>query len=92
MLIEAAARLKAGGQLASRWSCWPATPRAANGYVQALQEQVARAGLKDHVRLVGHVEDVAAAFLAAHVTVVASTEPEAFGRARPSRRPPWAAR
>jgi glycosyltransferase involved in cell wall biosynthesis len=31
--------------------------------------------------LVGHVEDVAAAYLAAHVTVVASTEPEAFGRA-----------
>ena len=34
-----------------------------------------------HVRLVGHVEDMPAAFLAAHVTVVASTEPEAFGRA-----------
>ena len=34
-----------------------------------------------HVRLVGHVDDIAAAYLAAHVTVVASTEPEAFGRA-----------
>jgi glycosyltransferase involved in cell wall biosynthesis len=33
------------------------------------------------VRLVGHVEDVAAAFAVAHVTVVASIEPEAFGRA-----------
>ena len=29
----------------------------------------------------GHVEDIAAAYLAAHVTVVASTQPEAFGRA-----------
>jgi glycosyltransferase involved in cell wall biosynthesis len=33
------------------------------------------------VRFAGHVEDVAGAFLAAHVAVVASTEPEAFGRA-----------
>jgi glycosyltransferase involved in cell wall biosynthesis len=35
----------------------------------------------DRVRLVGHVEDIPTACLAAHVTVVASTEPEAFGRA-----------
>ena len=40
-----------------------------------------RPGLESHVRFVGHVEDVAAAFQAAHVAVVASTEPEAFGRA-----------
>jgi len=33
------------------------------------------------VRLVGHVDDMPAAYLAAHVAVVASTEPEAFGRA-----------
>jgi glycosyltransferase involved in cell wall biosynthesis len=32
------------------------------------------------VRGVGHVADIAAAYLAAHVAVVASTEPEAFGR------------
>jgi glycosyltransferase involved in cell wall biosynthesis len=37
--------------------------------------------LENRVRLVGHVDDMAAAFLAAHVAVVASTEPEAFGRA-----------
>jgi len=37
-------------------------------------------GLREHVRLVGHVEDIAAAYLSAHVTVVASIEPEAFGR------------
>ena len=32
------------------------------------------------VRLVGHVEDMPAACAVAHVAVVASTEPEAFGR------------
>src|SRR5262249_7074673 len=43
--------------------------------------QVAQAQLGSSVRFVGHVEDVAAAFLAAHVAVLASTAPEAFGRA-----------
>jgi glycosyltransferase involved in cell wall biosynthesis len=55
-------------------------PQGRTAYVRTLQEQVDRLGLKDRVRLVGHVGDVAAAFRAAHVTVVASTEPEAFGR------------
>ena len=45
-----------------------------------MQAQIERLGLREHVRLVGHVEDIAAAYLAAHVTVVASIEPEAFGR------------
>jgi glycosyltransferase involved in cell wall biosynthesis len=49
-------------------------------YVKALRAQIAGHGLQEHVRLVGHVTDIAAAYLAAHVTVVASTEPEAFGR------------
>ena len=52
-----------------------------NTYAQALKAQVAEAGLEGRVRLVGHVEDIAAACLAAHVAVVASTQPEAFGRA-----------
>ena len=38
------------------------------------------AELAEQVRIVGHVDDMAAAFLAAHVAVVASIEPEAFGR------------
>jgi glycosyltransferase involved in cell wall biosynthesis len=51
------------------------------GYVDDLQRQAAALDLADRVRLVGHVEDMPAAYLAAHVCVVASTEPEAFGRA-----------
>lgn len=51
------------------------------GYVEGLREAVAAARLEDRVHIVGHVDDVPAAYLAAHVTVVASTEPEAFGRA-----------
>ena len=62
-------------------SSWPGMPRAAKAICNRCTAQVAQAGLQHQVRLVGHVEDMAAAYLAAHVTVVASTEPEAFGRA-----------
>jgi glycosyltransferase involved in cell wall biosynthesis len=52
-----------------------------DGYVGELRRLIEAVGLQGRVHLVGHVEDVPAAYLAAHVTVVASTEPEAFGRA-----------
>ena len=51
-----------------------------DSYVQELHAQIARLGLGDRVRLVGHVDDMPAAYLAARVAVVASTDPEAFGR------------
>jgi glycosyltransferase involved in cell wall biosynthesis len=81
VLIDAAARLEAAGQLAEAVIVLAGDPQGREGYAQTLQSQIARAGLGQRVRLVGHVEDIAAAYLAAHVTVVASTEPEAFGRA-----------
>jgi glycosyltransferase involved in cell wall biosynthesis len=81
VLIEAAARLKAAGELGSAVIVLAGDAQGRTAYVQTLQHQVAQAGLEPNVRFVGHVEDVAAAFLAAHVAVVASTEPEAFGRA-----------
>jgi glycosyltransferase involved in cell wall biosynthesis len=80
VLIEAAARLKAGGRLDDALVILAGDAQGRDSYVEALQGQIARLGLEGRVRLVGHVEDMAAAYLAAHVTVVASTEPEAFGR------------
>jgi glycosyltransferase involved in cell wall biosynthesis len=50
-------------------------------YKAELERQIASNGLNGIVRLVGHVDDMPAAFAAAYVTFVASTEPEAFGRA-----------
>ncbi|MFN3625907.1 MAG: glycosyltransferase family 4 protein [Hyphomicrobium sp.] len=50
-------------------------------YRASLVEQIGAAGLDDRVRIVGHEDDMAAAFRASHVAVVASVEPEAFGRA-----------
>jgi glycosyltransferase involved in cell wall biosynthesis len=52
-----------------------------NDYRDALLSQISQAGLEKSVRLVGHVDDMPAAFALAHVAIVASIEPEAFGRA-----------
>jgi glycosyltransferase involved in cell wall biosynthesis len=49
-------------------------------YRDALLRQTASLGLTDTVRLVGHIDDMPAAFAAAHTAIVASIEPEAFGR------------
>ena len=51
-----------------------------SAYRDALQQQINDAGLQERVRLVGHEGDMPAALCASHVSVVASIEPEAFGR------------
>jgi glycosyltransferase involved in cell wall biosynthesis len=81
VLIDAAGRLAADGRLDNAVVVLAGDAQGRDAYTQALKARVAEAGLEGRVRLVGHVEDIAAACLAAQVTVVASTEPEAFGRA-----------
>lgn len=51
------------------------------GYVTELKTLIASHGLEDRVKLVGHCDDVPAALSIADLSVVASVEPEAFGRA-----------
>ena len=51
------------------------------GYTAELRAQIASAGLQEDVRLVGHCADVPAALSLSSLSVVPSTEPEAFGRA-----------
>ncbi len=81
VLIDAIARLKQQGDWHQAVAVLAGDAQGRDSYVQELQDQIERLGLHDDVRLVGHVDDMAAAYLAAHVTVIASTEPEAFGRA-----------
>jgi glycosyltransferase involved in cell wall biosynthesis len=81
VLIEAAARLQAAGKLQGAVVVLAGDAQGRDSYTRELRSQVAQAQLGSSVRVVGHVEDVAAAFLAAHVAVLASTAPEAFGRA-----------
>jgi glycosyltransferase involved in cell wall biosynthesis len=80
ILVDAAAKLV--GQSLGAWVVILAgDAQGRTAYVDSLHRRIAAAGLKDRVRVVGHVEDMPAAYLAAHVAVVASTSPEAFGRA-----------
>jgi glycosyltransferase involved in cell wall biosynthesis len=81
VLIEAAQLLKSQGQLADAVIVLAGDPQGRSTYAARLREAIVAAGLEGRVRMVGHVEDMPAAFLTAHVAVVASTEPEAFGRA-----------
>ncbi len=81
VLIEAARLLKQQGRLAGAVFVFAGDSQGRSAYKASLAQAALAAGLEGRIRLVGHVHDMAAAFLTAHVAVVASTEPEAFGRA-----------
>lgn len=51
-----------------------------DSFRRALEAQIARAGVESFVQIVGHCDDMPAAYLAAAVIIAPSTEPEAFGR------------
>ena len=78
--IEAAARLKAKNRLEGVTVVLAGDAQGRDGYLGDLRKRIAEAGLEGNVVLPGHVADMPAAFEIAHVAVVASTEPEAFGR------------
>ena len=80
VLIDAGAQLQAQGRLQEAVIVLAGDAQGRDSYVAELRSRIARQALEPHVRMVGHVADMAAAYMAAHVTVVASTEPEAFGR------------
>jgi glycosyltransferase involved in cell wall biosynthesis len=81
VVIEAARLLHERGQLGDAVIVLAGDTQGRGAYQAQLNQAIGAAGLEGRVRIVGHVVDIAAAFLAAHVAVVASTEPEAFGRA-----------
>ena len=81
IVIAAAAELNRRNLLGTAVIILAGDAQGRTSYVQSLEQQITRLELSDRVRLVGHIDDIPAAFLAAHVAVVASTEPEAFGRA-----------
>lgn len=79
-LIEAARLLKASGEFGDAVIVLAGDAQGRDAYQHALAQQIGAAGLEEQVRLVGHVTDMPAAYAAAHLAVVASTQPEAFGR------------
>jgi glycosyltransferase involved in cell wall biosynthesis len=81
VLLDAVARLHHDGGLGAAIVVLAGDAQGRSGYHNALVARATEAGIADRIRVVGHVDDVPAAFMAAHVSVVASIEPEAFGRA-----------
>ena len=80
VLIDAAALLQKAGKLGNAMIILAGDAQGRDAYASQLAAQIARLGLDGRVRLVGHVDDIPAALCLAHVAVIASTEPEAFGR------------
>lgn len=83
VVIEAARLLELEGGLSGRNAVivMAGDDQGREAYKTGLEASIKAANLQDRIRLVGHVDDMAAAFKAAHLAIVASTEPEAFGRA-----------
>jgi len=79
VLVEAAAELKKAG-LDGVAFVLAGDPQGRDAYVKELDLAIKGRGLGGIVRRVGHCTDMPAAFLAASVVTVPSTEPEAFGR------------
>lgn len=80
VVIDAAARLMRTTALRDTVFIIAGDPQGRAAYVQELERRIATQSLQRHVRIVGHCADMPAAFAAARLTVVASIEPEAFGR------------
>ena len=80
-VIEAAGLLAARGGLKDVVFILAGDAQGRETYANELTAMIQSHDLADAVRLVGHCGDMAGAFAAAHIAVVASSEPEAFGRA-----------
>lgn len=80
VLIAAARHLQQQGRLGDAVVVLAGHAQGRDDYRSRLEGEIADAGLQGRVLLVGHVADMPAAYAAAHLAVVASTEPEAFGR------------
>ncbi len=79
-VIEAARLLKADNRLGNTLIVLAGDAQGRDSYRQRLESEIKAAGLEDNIILPGHVEDVAAALAVSHLAIVASVEPEAFGR------------
>ncbi len=79
LLIDAAARLRAAGE-DGFLILLAGDDQGRVGYRQALDSAIAAAGLGDHVRLVGHCDDMPAAYRLVDFACAPSLDPEPFGR------------
>ncbi|MDZ4363949.1 glycosyltransferase family 4 protein [Brevundimonas sp.] len=79
-IIEAAARLRAQGRH-DFLIIFAGDDQGRTGYAAELKQAITAAGLDDCVRIVGHCDDMPAAYLLADIAILPTTVPESFGRA-----------
>jgi glycosyltransferase involved in cell wall biosynthesis len=80
LTIEAVRRLRDEDRLGDAVLILAGDAQGRDNYRSELEELIARSGLAECVRLVGHCDDMPAGFALAHVAVIASTSAETFGR------------
>lgn len=78
-IIEAAAKLAAAGRR-DFVIYFAGDDQGRTGYREELQTAIAENGLGEVVRLVGHCDDMPAAYQFCHLALLPSTIPESFGR------------
>ncbi|MEM9590478.1 MAG: glycosyltransferase family 4 protein [Pseudomonadota bacterium] len=78
--IDAARQLRDQGQLGDTVFVLAGDAQGREDYRAELQTKIDTASLHDAVRLVGHCDDIPAAFTLADVALIASTRAETFGR------------
>jgi len=79
LLVQAMALLKARGE-DKILLLLAGDDQGRKGYRAELETAIAEAGLQDAVKLVGHCDDMPAAYLLSDLAIAPSLEPEAFGR------------
>jgi len=82
LFIEALARLKSrrGPDNFSITGLLVGSDQGREAYRKELEDRIEEKGLAGHVQIVGHCDDMPAAYMLSDVVVSASTDPEAFGR------------
>ncbi len=80
MIVEAARRLAAQGRTDFQ-ILFAGDHQGRTGYAAEVQAAIDAAGLGDAVKLVGHCDDMPAAYLLAAIAILPTTVPESFGRA-----------
>jgi len=79
LIVEAAAQLKAQGR-DDFLILFVGDDRGNADYRQEVEAAIVKAGLGEQVRIVGHCDDMPAAYLVGDVAMLPTTKPEAFGR------------
>ena len=78
-IIEAAATMKAQGRV-DFLILFAGDDQGRTEYGAELARAIAKAGLGEQIKVVGHCDDMPAAFLLADIAILPTTVPESFGR------------